>query len=561
MAELILPQQLKSLFQLQFRLLQRAWSQPSALQKWGVVVGLLVTGGLASVLGWVIGSLVTILGIYAREGPFQAQVVGYIFLVLLGLFGLIWLFSPLLFALQNDNLHLDLNKLLIYPLSFQSLYALHTLTGLIEPWSLFFYPLLIGLICGGVIVVGTGALAPLMILALLFGLLHIVWSRLLVNSLNSFLAHRRLRESAMLLLLLGIVVLAFLPALLGQQLENNPDWQSWIKSPAVWTQLTLPLNLLLAFSPAGMASLALNGVLQGQYSQVYQAEVGLFLWLVLGNYLGTALLRHMYTASPGLAEQANAAPRWWKSDLLFFLPYDLGLIVKKELRSLSRSVIGKLCFFLTPFLLVILRVFAFGPVAHAIPPTAVLLSAITYIFMTSLFLFCNLFGLDGQGFKLYLYGSLPAARLLLGKQLAMALFCSAEFLLVLYLYLVIFNPLHWETLLFVVLAFATVLVGVLGLGTLISIRFPTPLDLNQTRYRQSATPVLLAFQMLSLLLALPALAQVLAHFGQQPRSLVMAFFLGCVCLSHKLLFQFCTELFQDQKLSILDKITQPAQGQ
>lgn len=318
MAELILPQQLKSLFQLQFRLLQRAWSQPSALQKWGVVVGLLVTGGLASVLGWVIGSLVVILGLYAREGPFQAQLVGYLFLVLLGLFGLIWLFSPLLFALQNDNLHLDLNKLLIYPLSFQSLYALHTLTGLIEPWSLFFYPLLIGLICGGVIAVGTSALAPLMILALLFGLLHIVWSRLLVNSLNSFLAHRRLRESAMLLLLLGIVVLAFLPALLGQQIENNPDWRSWIKSPAVWTQLTLPLNLLLAFSPAGMASLALTGVLQGQYSQVYQAEVGLFLWLVLGNYLGTALLRYMYTASPGFAEQANAGPRWWKSDPLFF---------------------------------------------------------------------------------------------------------------------------------------------------------------------------------------------------------------------------------------------------
>jgi len=561
MAELILPQQLKSLFQLQFRLLQRAWSQPSALQKWGAVVGLLVTGGLAAVLGWVIGSLVVILGIYTREGPFQAQLVGYIFLVLLGLFGLFWLFSPLLFALQNDNLHLDLHKLLIYPLSFQSLYALHTLTGLIEPWSLFFYPLLIGLICGGVMVVGPSALAPLMILALLFGLLHVVWSRLLVNSLNSVLAHRRLRESAMLVLLLGIVVLAFLPALLGQQIENNPDWQSWVKSPAILNTLRLPLNLLLAFTPAGMASLALSGTLQGEFTQVYLAETGLFLWLVLGNYLGTSLLRQMYTSSPGVAEQASPSPRWWKSDLLFFLPYDLALMVKKDLRSLSRSVIGKLCFFLTPFLLVILRVFAFGPVAHNIPATAVLLSAITYIFMTCLFLFCNLFGLDGQGFKLYLYGSLSVNRLLLGKQLAMTFFCTAEFLLVLYLYLVLFNPLHWETLLFVSLAFATVLVGALGLGTLISIRFPTPLDLNQTRYRQSATPVLLAFQMLSLLLALPALAQVLAHFGQQPRSLIMAFLLGCVCLSHKLLFQFCTELFQAQKLEILEKISQPTQAQ
>lgn len=95
MAELILPQQLKSLFQLQFRLLQRAWSQPSALQKWGVVVGLLVTGGLASVLGWVIGSLVVILGLYAREGPFQAQLVGYLFLVLLKLWPDL-AFSPLL---------------------------------------------------------------------------------------------------------------------------------------------------------------------------------------------------------------------------------------------------------------------------------------------------------------------------------------------------------------------------------------------------------------------------------------------------------------------------------
>lgn len=168
-------------------------------------------------------------------------------------------------------------------------------------------------------------------------------------------------------------------------------------------------------------------------------------------------------------------------------------------------MIGKLCFFLTPFLLVILRVFAFGPVAHAIPPTAVLLSAITYIFMTSLFCFAISLGSMGRALSSISTGlcllrdSCWANNWPWPSSAVLSFSCSISLSGNL-------NPLSWETLLFVLLAFATVLVGVLGLGTLISIRFPTPRwNLNQTRYRQSATPVLLAFEMLSLLLALPPL--------------------------------------------------------
>jgi hypothetical protein len=560
MAALIF-QQFKSLFALQFKLLQRAWEHPSAMKKWGLIVAFLVGSGLAGTLGWVVGYLVIVLGRYAREGALQSQLMLYVFLLLLGLFSILWLLSPLLFALQNENLHLDLHKLLIYPISFRGLYALHTLTGLLEPWSLFFYPLLLGLVIGGVILEGQAVLAILLILALLFGLIHVVWSRLLVNSLASLMAQRHLRERAILLLLLGMIILSFLPAFMGQALENQTDLQNSLKNPQIWQYLRLPLNVCLAFTPPGMATLVLTGALEAQFSQIIFALLGLFMWLILGNYLGTALLKEMYTHSPGLAEQSPTPSLWWKTDLLGFLPYALGLIVKKELRSLSRSVIGKLCFFLTPFLIVMLRVFALGPVAHVLPATTVLLSALAYIFMTSLFLFCNLFGLDGQGFKLYLYGGMSIRKLLLGKHLAMALFSATEFLLVIYLYLIFFEPIAFEAISFICLAFLTVLIGVLGLGTLISIRFPSPLDLNQTRYRQSATPVLLAFQMLSLFLLLPALAQFLAKFWHQPRTLVMAGFLICVIVSYRLLFRFCEELFQEQRLVILEKISPSAQAQ
>ncbi|PIQ28169.1 hypothetical protein COW36_04975 [bacterium (Candidatus Blackallbacteria) CG17_big_fil_post_rev_8_21_14_2_50_48_46] len=549
--------QFKALFQLQFKLLQRAWKNPSTLQKAGVIITLIISTLMAGSLGWVMGYLVVILSQFSQVGSLQALMVQTLLLFMLSLFSLIWLLSPLLFALQNENLHLDLHKLLVYPLSFKNLYVLHTLTGFLEPWSLFFYPMVLGLIVGGFLLEGFSVLAPLLILGLLFGSVHVVWSRLLVNLLSSVLANRRLRETATLVLLAGIILLAFFPAVISSAFENHPDWQNNLREPGYFLGFMGPLNYWLALSPPGMATLALTGGLEHNLLKTGTALSGLFLWLLLGNQLGTSLLKQMVTSESGSRDQAQVSFAWKKSHLLGFLGYPLALIVRKELRSLSRSVIGKLCFFLTPFLLILMRLLLISTSQAPLPATTVCLSAMAYIFMTSLFLFCNLFGLDGEGFKLYLSGPMPVRRLLKGKHLAMACFTGSGFLGVLYLYTVFYEPIPLETLLFLALAFSCVILGALPLGTIISIRFPMPLDLNQTRYRQNATPVLLAFQMLSILLALPALAQGLGKWTHQPRNLVMFAILGIMIFCYFQLLRLSEELFTEHKLEILEKITQP----
>lgn len=553
------PLQIRALLRLQLILLRRAWESPTMLHQTAQILSMGFSSLMAFSLGGLLGWLVLLLSSFAQQGSLPELLTQLLLFLLWGLISLIWLISPLLFVLQNENLHLDLHKLLIYPLSFSSLYGLHTLTGLLEPWSLFFYPLLLGLCGGALLAQKSGVILPLLLLFPIFVAVQVVWSRLLVNWLNNLLRSRQGRERTTLGLIVGILLLAFVPALIGNTLESHPEWQSLLREPTILLQLTLPLNLLLSFSPPGMATEVLMNALRGHSDQSFGALGGLCCWLLLGICCGQSLLRHMLSQPVAEESARERGLGLWQTDMFAGLNYATALIVKKDLRSLRRSVIGKLCFWLTPGLLLLLRFLSPLPPEAVWPSTALFMGAIGYIFMTALFLFCNCFGLDGAGFKLYLTAPLPIHHLLRAKHLALSCFVSLEFVCVLYLYQAFFNPIPLETLLFVLLTFATVLLGVLPLGTVLSIRFPTTLDLNQTRYRQSATPVLLAFQFLSLLLALPALAQFLAHYTGQPRNLVMAAFLALSGFTYYRLFPLQQELFQRECLNILEKVS-PAPG-
>lgn len=549
--------QILALLRLQLILLRRAWATPSA--RTIQIFSFLLSGVMALSLGGILGWLVILLTTFAQQDSLQATFSQWLFLLLWGAISVIWLIAPLLFVIQHEHLHLDPQSLLIYPLSFFNLYAMYTFTGLLEPWSLFFYPLLLGL-CGGALVsIGARAILPLLLLFVIFTAIQVVWSRLLVHLFDSLLRSRKGRESGTLVLIAGLLLLAFVPAFIGQALETHPEWQSLLREPQIVSSLHLPLNLLLSFSPPGLATGVLLAAIQGHMVESLSALGGLCCWLCLGICCGQALFRQFITQPP---VSTGPQRRWslWQTDLLAFLDYRTALLVKKDLRTLQRSVLGKLCFLLTPSLLLLIRLLTPLPPRSTWPSTLLLIGSMGYIFTINLFLFCNFFALDGPGFKHYLTAPVPIGTLIQAKHLALGCFVSLDFLCVLYLYQAFFVPISLETLCFVLLAFATVLLGVLSMGTFLSIRFASALDLNQSRVRQSATPLMLAFQFLSLFLLLPALAQALAQQAHQPRCLVMAFLLGLTSLSYVKLLPAQEQLFREQCLVILEAVGSTARS-
>lgn len=564
-------QQFRALFQLKWRLLMRFWSQRDELYRWSMLLSVGFSALMAIALGVLGGMLLASLPLAPALNPGAGKSAGssmglellqYIWtLVFLGL-GSLWMLSPLMFVIKNENLSLDISRLTRYPIAYSTLHAFHTLLAVFEPWSLFFYPLMLGIAVGTVWTSGLIALGPVLILLGLWVALHIAWSRLLQDMVTLLFSSRYLREGLTLAIILGIILLTFLPALISER--GNFESLQGLRAPSlelllyqwpVWLKLQPLLSALVQASPAGWFVQGLSGVQQQDLRLWLTGCLQLLLWTGLAQLIGVALLRRLFLEPPAAvslprrqqtARLARYRLRW---------PHMLRTLVLKELRTFFRSILGKLSFFLTPLLIMILRLVGLGstPVASS---HSLLLGMTVYIFMTSLFLYINFFGPDQDGFKLYLLAGLPERSLLLAKNLALALFASGQFAIVLILYVLLYRQLDLATLWFGICSFLSLLLGVLSMGNLLSLRFPAGMDLNQTQYRQSnGTPILLGLQVMTLLALLTSSPLWLARWHQEPLWLLSAGLTGLMALAWWLLLPFCEQLLHTQRWAILDAVS------
>lgn len=555
--------QLQALLRLKLLLLQRFWNQRDKVYKWSLLISTLFTTALSLLLGSGVGWLVFLLAPSDGSDLFGAELLQDLWLTVFLLISLIWLLSPLLFIMKNESLALDVSRLTRYPISYRTLHGFHTLLALLDPWTLFYYPIALGVLAAMGVRGGPGLLAPVGLLLGLWILAHTAWSRLLQDLITMLFTSRRLREVLSLGVILTVILVSFVPAVLSEQLSleqlssvRAPSLELYLFQWPLWRQLYGVLSLLLYATPAGGLVHGLAGLLYHQRSWWLQGCAMLAGWTGLAWLLGVNLLRRLFTEPARLAQKTHAGLQLRSRWRLPGLPYDLRVLVLKELRTYFRSILGKLSFFLTPMLTVVLRLIGLGASSHA-APASLLLGMIVYVFMTSLFLYINYFGADGEGFKLYLLSGLPARRLILAKNLALGLFSAAEFAVVLILFALLYRQLDTDTLVFGIGAFGYMLMGVLSLGNLLSLRFASAMDLNQTQYRQSnGTPILLALQALSLLAGIASLALWQAGSRHEPLWLVGLTLAGLMTLAWHLLLPFCTQLLVNRGWDILEQITQ-----
>ncbi len=558
----IASRQFRAMWQLKQRLLWRFWEKRGQAYRWSLLISFLFSSLLAIAVALGFSFLVYYPTQMTGKQSLSTEILAYLWLGPFLIISLMWMISPLIFVMKNESLSLDVSRLTRYPISYRTLHGFHTLLAWLEPWTLFFYPLALGLFVAGLAWGKLSIAIPLMILIALWMAVHTFWNRLFQDLITLLFTSRYLREALSLLLLLTIIMISFIPALISEQtgLEDLKD----LKAPSIemflyqwptWQKIQPLLNGLMFATPTGYFVRALAGLYGNQWQWWWQGCLGLLAWIALAQILGVALLRKLFSEPPAINQiKRSELNSDWARRLKLPLSEILRVMILKDLRTLFRSILGKLSFFLTPLLVVVLRVVGLGA-APSTSPEALLLGMISYIFMTSLFLYINFFGPDGQGFKLYLLSATSPRQLLLAKNLALALFASGEFAIVLVLFVIFYQQAGLALIAFACCSFVTLLAGVLSMGTLLSIRFPAQMDLNQTQYRQSnGTPVLMALQVLMVLSALTALPLGLAYYQAESLTL-LSFSLSLFSLwAWWLILNYSASQLQDEQLSILAQL-------
>ena len=184
--------QLQALFKLKVKLLTRFWRQRDEMYRWTMIASLVFSTLLACLMGGAIGWLLYALA--DLKTAISADIFQLLYLCVFSGLSLIWLLSPLLFILKNENLTLDISKLTRYPISYQNLHGFHTLLALLDPWTLFFYPGLLAILIAVVARGGSSSLVPMAVLLLLWIMLHTTWSRLLQDVISLLFRNRHLNS-------------------------------------------------------------------------------------------------------------------------------------------------------------------------------------------------------------------------------------------------------------------------------------------------------------------------------------------------------------------------------
>lgn len=384
---------------------------------------------------------------------------------------LYWQIAPVLAA--SLGVALDLRRLRVYPVRTARLFQVEILLRLVTSPEM---PLVLaGALIGLLRNPAVPAWAPVLGLPV-YGLFNILLAAGLRGLLEQLFARRRVRELAALVLVLAIGVPQLL--LLG--------WPA-----GMWREISLRAP------PVYWPWVSFGRIASG--SPGPQDWVLAALWLTAAFLFG----RTQFDRCLRLDRAEAAAPppvlpvrsRAGLVRLLRLAPDPLAAILEKELRSLARS---------PRFRLVFIMGFSFGFIiwapllrrAGGFSDAYPVLVSLYAVLLLSEVLFWNSFGFDRAAAQLWFAAPISFRNVLVGKNAAGALLAAAEVTVVLAVSRLLGVPLSAAKLLEVYGVTLTLCLYLLAGGNLSSLRFPRPVNPEQSWGRASTG----RFQMLVLFL-------------------------------------------------------------
>ncbi|MEP7362590.1 MAG: hypothetical protein ABI972_04995 [Acidobacteriota bacterium] len=381
---------------------------------------------------------------------------------------LYWQLVPMMLASAGATL--DLKRLVVYPISRAQLFGIEVMLRFTTGIEMVM--LLLGASVGllrnpSIPIWGVLAFIPFIAMNLFF-------SAGLRDLLSRMMAGRRTREIGVLL----IVLLAALPQLL--MLKGAPARFSG----------------LLGYLSFRAWPWAVTGKLAGGEFD-WLALVLVVAWVGAAFWFGRSQFERGFRVDPTagtavLAPVARAGEPWLERLYRLpgaLLPDPLGALVEKELRFLSRA---------PRFRLVFLMGFTFGllvwlpmTLRHGNSDSAFASNYLTFVSVYALMLlgevsFWNTFGFDRAAAQLYYVTPVPIGMVLVGKNIASAIFVFLEITAVTVVCALFRMPISFGKLAEAYLVALILALFLIAVGNLASVHYPRPVDPSKSWRRSSA---------------------------------------------------------------------------
>lgn len=544
---------------LRFKLLARRLQGPGGtIHLVGAILGTIF--GAVFALGMAVGLGVMVYLFATHDEPGKLRTGFLIVFWAAFFFGIV---LPLLRGAMDQGF--DASPFVIFPVGRARLYGITLAASFAASDHLLYYPTLLAVAIGGVIVPGVNAIAGLTLIALCW-LFFVAWGHALALFLVSVMRARRIREIAGIVALMLLIGASFLPALMdssdGPLKEAMPRLRVAL-SVATWVGSFLPPSI------AAEGLTALHAA--GGGARAATSALWLIAWNVAGLFIGYFIFDRFHLGERGgrgtrkiERRDAGAGPLagllTLDGRMFAALPSEVRAVAAKDLHYMFRSVIGRFNLFMMP-IFVFIVVFLIGraldePVFGLDPERLLLFGLLLYAVLFSNNFVNNAFAWEGEGIQSYFLCPVSLRSVLLGKNLAVWLYNGFLFALVIVVFSAVAGPPGPLTLLSAALMFASALVIFTSVGNIISVMLPVPRDVSAIKNQPSQMAVLLSLLVLfgtalviGPLLSIPLL---LGWSAVQP-VLLAALLAGAVGL-YAVTSKQAARLFEDRREQIVEAL-------
>ena len=507
--------QLFTLIWLKWRLMRNSLrSSKAILNKAASIAGILIALVLSVMVAAILGVLAyglstpgTLGNVFRRTASpsFSSSASAeFIFFSILGILYLMWATVPLSIG---GSKQFDAGKLLMYPITLRKLFAVDYLSELTTLHSVFAIPAVLAICIGSGL--GSGNITTALITAVPATLFGIALSKWLSTTIGSVVRRKRAKGETIVALIGAVAGLSAAAAgQLAPLLFKHAESIWWLR----WTPPGAVAFLLIGESAENPVA----------YGAAFLTVSGYAVVLILATYW---IARRAALGLEGRRKQKRAiepatALAGYSGWQLPFMPAELSAIVEKEVRYAMRNAQVRMMA-LMPLVLLIIRLVnsqrfptentesSFLNYSSGLMATG----GVLYVFLILAGLSCNQFAYEEGGMRTLILSPVDRRKILLGKNIALAIVAFAFSTFLLILNTLIFQDLTVANLLFILLSFVIFAALSSMIGNWLSIRFPKRMQFGK-RLNVSGVAGLLIIPMVFVLAAAPLGATLIGYFSE-----------------------------------------------
>lgn len=414
--------------------------------------------------------------------------------------GFLAVVMPLIFGAGQPRV--PLRRLLVFPLSRWKLYRVSLAATSASGVNLFWYPILIAVTLVA-IVFDHAPPGSWTVIAVLFAGCLVVWNHTTLALAQWVLRKRNVRELAIVVGLVLLVIVSMLPAMFQERAEaRGAEWFGELV-PDAWTSLA---GRVASVFPPSIAARGLESEVLGRPGTGLAIAL-VVLWTAAGLAVGYRVVRHhllegdrtspVHLPAP---RQASRKPTLWSVERLTMFPAEVRAVAAKELRYLVRSTTGKFNIVIMPVFVVVMALLVARDLDQPLlgfgRTELLFIGLMIYAAMFSNNYLFNAYAWEGAGVQSFFLSPAQPERIVLGKNLGVWIYDAMLGVECVVAFCLISGVPSAVSLTGGCLAFVASVGSATIVGNFLSPTMPVPRDISSITNSPSQTAVLATFTVL-----------------------------------------------------------------